>query len=281
MAAELTKRSRGRPATYVNAAERARAWRQRQRDLIAQAQLPAAPVVIEKIIEKIIEIPVGQNLSKIHRGKSSAAVPDANKLVDVLKSKFAGYGGVEQAKKLRVNVARAANTSREILAMFDARERIPETEKVFLEQACRFFEQLNAVFEVSQHSAKLAKTKADAENQAKHEARIAEAIRLTFGEKLDLAKVTTTAENLLAFASREVCAAEANRRGVDRAFFFITRDNELRRALKIADVARIAKEVAEVRLDVAESGRRWKDGEEVCYSGGWQDFMNYVRTKIA
>lgn len=45
---EQPTRKRGRPGTYANAAERARAWRQRQKDLIAKAQQAAAPVIIEK-----------------------------------------------------------------------------------------------------------------------------------------------------------------------------------------------------------------------------------------
>lgn len=54
---EMPKR-RGRPATYANPAERARAWRQRQKELIAQARQPAEPVVIEKVVEKVIEVPI-------------------------------------------------------------------------------------------------------------------------------------------------------------------------------------------------------------------------------
>ena len=163
------KRGPGRPGTYANAAERARAWRQRQRELIAQAQQPVAPIVIERVIEKIVEIPVDRNI-KPRRIRASVSIPDANKLAPVLKSKFTAYGGADQAKKLRVNVARAATTAREILGMFDAWERVPEAEKAFLEQASHFFGQLNVVMEVSQHSAKLAKAKADAASEAKHEA---------------------------------------------------------------------------------------------------------------
>jgi len=274
------KRSPGRPATYANAVERARAWRQRQRELIAQAQQPVAPIVIERIIEKLVEIPVDRNF-KSHRNMASVAIPDANKLASLLNAKFTTYAGADQAKKLRVNSARAATTASEILGLFDAWEGVPEAEKAFLEQVCHFFEKLQVVLEVSQHSAKLAKAKADAANEAKHEARIADAIRLTFGREIDLARVTSIAKDLQEFASRKVGDAQAKRLGVDRAFFFLNRVDELRRAVKSADVTRIAKEIAEVRLDVGANGRRWKDGEELCYSAGWQDFINYVRTKVA
>lgn len=63
---EQPKRKPGRPGTYASSADRARAWRERQKALIAQAQQPAEPVIIEKVVEKIIEkvveIPVDRNI---------------------------------------------------------------------------------------------------------------------------------------------------------------------------------------------------------------------------
>lgn len=277
---EQPKRGRGRPGTYTSAAERARAWRQRQKDLIAQAQQPAEPVIVEKIveIEKLVEVPVDRSQApagaKAGRSRPGTA-PNANKLLPLLQPKFGAYGGEERAKRLRTNAAKAASTAREILDLFSAWEPIPEAEKTFLEQAARFFEALNAGFEDAQHGAKKAKAKAAAEFTAKREAQIAEIIRLTFGDTLDQEQTRATAEALQAFASRDTCAAEAQRRGVDRAYFFITRDYELSAALKSGDAQKIAREVAEIRLEAGERGRTWKDREETCYSAGWSDFLKF------
>ncbi|TAA73708.1 MAG: hypothetical protein CDV28_1684 [Candidatus Electronema aureum] len=276
---EQPKRGRGRPKQYASDADRARAWRQRQAELIAQAQQPVAPVVIEKIVEKVVEIPVDrriqENSPKPGRSKAAGSTPDATRLASVLKPKFGAYGGEERAKRLRVNAARAASTAREILGMFGAGEAIPEAEKAFLQQAAQFFEGLNGLFETSQHSARQAKTRADAERQAKHNAKLAEVVRLTFGETLDQEQVRATAEALQAFASSETGAAEARRRRVDRSYFFINREYELKAALKAGDPQQIAREVAEIRLDAGERGRFWNDREERCYSAGWADFLEF------
>lgn len=288
---EQPKRGPGRPGTYTSAAERARAWRERQKVLIAQAQQPAEPVIVEKvverIVEKVVEIAVDRNISPSAskataktRGKAASATPDAGRIIPLLKPKFGAYGGEDKAKRLRVNAARAASTARDILGMFASHEPIPENEKAFLEQAARFFEQLNAGFEVAQRGAKKAKAQADAEWQAKREARIANTIRQTFGETLDLAQARATAEALQTYASREACAAEAQRLGVDHAYFFISRDYEMRGALKSNDPQRIAREVAEVRLEVGESGRTWRDKEKTCYSAGWSDFLEFRSNEI-
>lgn len=283
---EQPKRGRGRPGIYASAADRARAWRQRQKELIAQAQQPAAPIIIEKVVEKIVEkrvevaagsnvIPIPGKNSTDRRSNALGRAPDAGRLIPLLQPKFGAYGGEDRAKRLRTNAARAASTARDILGMFASYEPIPETEKTFLEQTARFFDQLNAGFEVAQRGAKKAKAQADADYQAKRKARIAETIRQTFGETLDLAEVRATAEALQAFASREACDAEAKRRGVSRAYFFINREYELRAALKANDVQKIAREVAEVRMEAGEHGRTWKDGNETCYNAGWLDFVDF------
>lgn len=279
---EQTRRGRGRPSTYATPADRARAWRQRQKDLIAQGQQPAAPVVVEKIvekvIEKVIEIPVDRSKSGSASKRNTA---DAQKLFPTLQDQFGAYGGEDRAKRLRTNAAKAASTAREIIGMLDHKPNVPETEKNFLLEVAIFFENMNGLFHGAQGKAKQAKAMADAEYQAKRTARIEEAILLTFGQKLDLAQVTATAKALQAFASREVQAENAKRLEVDRSYFFINREYELRTALKAGDAALIAREVADIRLEAGERGRRWNDKEEICYSAGWSDFEKYRTNEMA
>lgn len=90
-----------------------------------------------------------------------------------------------------------------------------------------------------------------------------------------MAEVRATAEAMQVYASREIGNAEAKRCGVDRAYFFITREFELRAALASNDPQKIAWEVAEVRMEAGERGRTWKDKDETCYNAGWS---NFVRT---
>jgi len=286
---EQSKRGRGRPGTYTNAAERARAWRQRQKALIAQAQQAAEPVIVEKVVEKVIEkvvhvpappitaTPTPKTPAKT-RSKAPSGAPDATRLLNHFQNRFSAYGA-DRAKRLRSNAARASNTARELLAMFDQWETEPATEKAFLAQVVQFFDRLNEGFEVTQHNARRAAEQAEKAMLAKHETRIKEAIRDSFGNVLDLEHVRATAAALQTFASRETQAAEAQRHGVDRSYFFIPREYELCAALKNGDAARIAREVAEARLEAGELGRTWKDKETLCYSAGWCDFLNYVRTK--
>ena len=86
---EQTKR-RGRPGIYSCAAERARAWRQRQKKLIAQAQQPVEPLVIErvveKIIEKVVEVPAVERSKPARAGKRIA--PQASILFPALQDKI-------------------------------------------------------------------------------------------------------------------------------------------------------------------------------------------------
>lgn len=276
---EQTSRKRGRPRTYASAADRAKAWRQRQRDLIAKAQQSAEPIIIEKVVEKIVEIPVTvpQPMPRPSRATKSAKTPRADKLAPLLKTKLNGYGGEERAKALRINAARAATTARDILRLFEDWENVPETERAFLRQAAQFFSELNTVFEAKQHTAKAAKAKADAEFARKREAELAETIRLTFGDTLDPAQVIATAQALERFVSEPVRTANAKRRGVDHYYFFIARTYEFRQALKTENIPRLAREIAEIRMETGERGRLWRDTmrEENCYSAGWADFVAF------
>ncbi len=276
---ESTKRGPGRPGKYANAKERVRAWRERQKALIAEAQRltqRAEPIVVERRVEKIIEIPVVPLApAKRSRGRGPTEAPNADKLGTLLIPKFAALGGEARAKKLRSNAARVAGTAREILAMFGPSENVPETEKVFLQHVVRFFDSLNASFEVAQRGAKTIKARVDAEMLATHEARMEEIIRLTFAGHVDLETVRAMAEQLQTFASRKTCDEEARRRGVDRAYFPITREIELRAALKSGDVKKIAREIAEIRLETEERGRQWTDQGESCYLAGWADFLEF------
>jgi hypothetical protein len=267
---EQPKRGRGRPKQYANDAERARAWRTRQAQLVAQAQ--AGPQVVEKIVEKVVEIPVDRE-SPPSAGKPSRRLPDARRLAPMLGQKLASAGNAERAKRLRSNTAKAASTVREILSLFASHEDLPTVEKQFLEQAAPFFDELNRVLEQIQHQASQASA-CERQQRAEDEARRqAAAVAATFGDKPDPATVLALAADIQRLASAEARADLARQRNADLAYFFIGRKTEFSKAMQLGDIAQLMNEIAYIRREVGEQGRRWVEQGKTCYSGGWADLV--------
>lgn len=269
---EIPKR-RGRPATYASPAERARAWRQRQKELIAQAQQAAEPVVIEKVVEKVIEVPVPSDFGeRVGGGKTKV---QASKLFAVLQDNFGAYGGEESAKRLGANAAKAAGTAREILRMLDRKASIPNAEQSFLREIVEFFESMHGLLRTAQGKAKLANAHAEVNSKVRQEIEIAEAVRRTFGDTIDPETVRAMAEALLAYSDPEAINAETKRLGVDRVCFFISRKYELKAALKRNDIPEVVRHVAEIRLAVGEQGRLSNHRGKTDYDVGWADFVRF------
>jgi len=278
---EQTKRGRGRPGTYTNASERAKAWRQKQKDLIAQAQKPTEPVVVERVVEverlveKIVRIPVSSASTK-----GTLKQPDAEKLFPILRTRFNGFKGEENARRFRTNAARAATSARDIISLVqDCGAVVPEIEREFLQAAALFFDRLNGVFATAQVNAKAKKEKIEQEYKAKQEAEIKAKILDTFGTSPNPASVLAMAEDLLMFdkAAHDYLAAKYH---VDKANVFIQRDYELRDAIRKQDALTAARHLAEVRIEIDERGRHWKRHDENCYAAGWQDFMEYRANEL-
>jgi hypothetical protein len=276
------KRKRGRPGTYSSDAERARAWRQRQREIVDAAK-NAQPVIVEKsvIVEKIVEIEriverparaTAKTTIKAH------ATPNASNLFPLLKERFTGYQGEENAKRFRTNAAKAATAAREILSLAQRGGTVPQVEEDFLRQAAQFFEHLNGIFHNAQAGAKRAAAKAEAERKAKHEARIKELVTATFGTAPAAADVLALGESLLRF-DKDASEWLKKRFKVGKAYVALDREYELRGAVRNGDAAKVAREVAANRLEIGERGRRWVDGDETGYAAGWADFEEY-RTNV-
>lgn len=93
-------KKRTKRAVYENDAARARAWRQRQKDLIAAASKPAEPVIVEKIVEKVVErivdrpvsVPAPEKKARIPKSE-----PSADRLLPILKERFAGSRGLRRS----------------------------------------------------------------------------------------------------------------------------------------------------------------------------------------
>lgn len=276
MGADMTegteKRKRGRPGTYSSDAERARAWRQRQRDLITAAKT-AEPVVVEKIVEveRIVEKRVPAPTKSI---KKTLVVPNASNLFPLLKERFSGYQGEDNAKRFRTNAAKAATAAREIHSLAQRGGTVPQVEEDFLRQTAQFFEHLNGIFQNAQADAKRAAAKAEVERKAKHETRIKELVALTFGASPVAADVLAVGEALLRF-DKEASEWLSKRFKVEKAYVATYREYELRGAVRSRDVAKVAREVAENRLEIGERGRRWQNGGETGYAAGWADFEAY------
>lgn len=276
MADVTEKRKRGRPGTYSCDAERARAWRQRQRELIAAAKT-AEPLIVEKVVEveRIVE---KRFPSPVRTTKKTQVEPNASNLFPLLKERFTGFQGEENAKRFRTNAAKAASAAREIISLVQHGGTVPRVEEDFLRQAAQFFEHLSGIFHNAQTVAKRAAANAEAERKAKHEAKIKELVVLTFGESPTVAEVLAMGEALLNF-DKEAKDWLTKRYKVAKAYVSIYRDYQLKSALRTGDTAKVAREIAENRLEIGERGRRWVDGEEAGYVAGWADFEQY-RTNV-
>lgn len=272
-------KKRTKRAVYATDADRARAWRQRQKDLIAAVSKPAEPVIVEKVVEKVVEriverpvsVPVPEKKPRIPKSE-----PSADRLFPMLKERFAGYRGEENAKRFRTNAAKAATTAREILSLLSyGNGAVPEAEREFLQRTAAFFERLNGMFQTAQAGAKRAAAKADAEYKAKHEAKLRETAASTFGTSPNPAEVLAMAATLLDF---DKAADEWLRRKrlVARGHIFLPREYELRAAVRQGDAAKAAREVSEARIEIGEKGRRWRDDAGLDqYAAGWADFEEY------
>ncbi len=280
---EQPKRTRGRPGIYASDAERAKAWRQRQRELIAAAQVSVEPVIVEKlvevekfverIVEKVVQAPV--TLPR----QAASAPPNASKLFPLLKERFNGYQGEETAKRFRTNAAKAATASREILSLAQRGGAVPQVEEDFLRNAAQFFDHLNGIFHNVQLGAKRAAAKAENERKAKHAAAIKDMVFKTFGPSPALADVLAMGELLLAF-DKEANAWLVNKYSVGKGYIYIPREYELKNAIQQRDLVRMVREIAETRLEIGERGRRWVDGEQNGWAAGWQDFEDYRTNEI-
>lgn len=266
------KRKRGRPGTYSSDAERARAWRQRQRELIAAAKT-AEPLIVEKVVEveRIVEKRVA---SPARISKKGHFEPNASNLFSLLKERFTGFKGEENAKRFRTNAAKAASAAREILSLAQRGGTVPRVEEDFLRQAAQFFEHLNGIFHNAQAGAKRTAAKAEAERKARHEAKIKELVVLMFGESPAAVEVLAMGEALLRF-DKEANDWLIKRYKVEKAYVSIYREYQLKNALRTGDPANVAREVAENRLEIGERGKYWVDGEELRYVAGWADFEQY------
>lgn len=272
---EQPKRGRGRPATYASNAERAKAWRQRQKDLIAQAQTPAVPVVVEKIVEKVVEKIVRVPGTASSGRRSTATRPDADRLLPLLRNRFNGFQGVEEAKRFRTNAAKAATTARDLIRLLQRDGTVvPETEREFLQVAAQFFDRLNDGFANAQQSAKVSKAKAEKEYQAKQEAEISAQILNTFGPTPDPATVIRMAEDLLAFdkAANDYLTKKHH---CAKAYLFLQQEFDLEIAIRRQNAASAQRIIAMVRNEIGEKGHRWTDRDETGYSAGWADFIEY------
>ena len=276
-------KKRTKRAVYATDADRARAWRQRQKELIAAASKPAEAVIVEKVVERvverIVETPVAMP-AKAAKARIPKSEPSADRLLPILKERFAGYRGEESAKRFRTNAAKAATTAREVLSLISyGHGQIPEAEREFLQRTAAFFERLNGMFQTAQAGAKRAAAKAEAEFQAKHEAKLRETVAATFGLVPDPVAVLAIAAKLLEF-DKVADGWLKEKRHVARGYVFLPRDYELRNAIQQQDAAKAAREVAEARIEIGERGRRWRDDDgEERDAAGWADFEEYRTTR--
>lgn len=159
--ADEQKRGRGRPATYSSDAERARAWRERQKELIAQAQAviaapAAAPVVEAPVIEPPAPKPVRRR-RKEPPTPVAVGVKSATALGAVLREQL--KVNKDAAKVMRTKAAQTATFIKDLKERAKGRWNSEglawdAPEHAFLQQCEVFFSKLNEELEVAQRYAK-------------------------------------------------------------------------------------------------------------------------------
>lgn len=272
---KTVKRGRGRPATYANAAERAKAWRKRQKMLIAQATASVAipkPVIIEKIVERPVCVPS----PKAARGSKPLA--QASKLVPVLQERLTGLGAEERAKAMRANTARVATAARDLLELLGPSwltQKADSSEKKFLEQVEQFFLSLNSSLKTVQRDAKATSAKHTQEIQRRHELRLIELTVKTFGENPSLGAALTMANDLLMF-EKDAKAWLVQKLDVDYGHFAISNSSyEIKQAIRTNDLKTFLHAVAEARNEVGERGRSFTYQGQRNFAAGWAEFEEW------
>lgn len=275
------KRGRGRPATYDSDAERAKAWRERQRKLVEQAQamLSQPALTVEEAKPK---------LKQKHTGKVTAArQPDAEVVGPMLRKRLEG-GEHNLAKSLRTKAAATATFARELLETLkpDQRsiskfgklqcENLPglafdDPEKQFLEQIEEFFTQLNSELVVTQRVAKLARQDKERELEERME-RDLQALEVTmFGPFSTLESVQATARDLLRFCKTAEPWVKARHK---TQHVLMPSQYEIHESIRLEpNLAQVRRRIAKFRVECTEKGHwgpHWDSRvNEQCYFVGW------------
>lgn len=248
------KRPRGRPKVHASNAERARAWRERQKQLLEEATTPTPPVIIEKVVERI------PSAKGSHDHENSA---DARKLVPGL----ADYSQ-DSLKSLMTNLSRTRSTLQD---MYRAAERARATTELdFLQRQLDFVDEMRRQAEIL-HRSKAANAKQRADDYERSLERTSEEL---FGKTPDRAHILTMALHLVRFGKKEgtdfLCRKYGNVKS-DIDIQFVS-EKELERW----NDARLMRFVASTKKAMPE--RPWSaslDGIRY-YSPGWDDFKAFV-----
>lgn len=271
----LEKRKRGRPGTYANAAERARAWRERQKSLLATLNAQARePKILEKIVEKPIYIS-----RREPENNPQIVQAQVSKIIPIIREHLIGNrNGIDRARALRSNATRVATLAKDLLSFVHSDARTVETEKIFLRDVERFFSALSGALENTQVAVRVASVARDRAEVKRHEERLANLVVQIFGHSPLDSDVISLAEKLLAFEA-DSNSWLVKRYQVDRGLFFIARSSEFETAFRTNDIKKMMREAAYVRMDIGERGQRIEYDNSLRYVAGWEDFVRWCKEK--
>lgn len=291
------KRRRGRPAKYSSDAERASAWRGRQRQLLAEAQAKAAEAqAAPRAVEKIVEIrSVKKETPKHATQRKAPKGPKAEVIGVMLRERQVGP---DRAKTLRTKAAATATFARELLlalgpekALLSAEpgairwqelEGLPSDspERLFLAQMEQFFTRLNQDLEVVQRNAKRHVEEQKLVRAEKEERELRDLAVATLGPAPTLEAARRMASDLLHFCNAIGEEWLKNRYHTDGALLPAL-FHDFERSLKSDSVAAVARAIAKVRSEMYNRrGETWVD-DFGRYKGqrwvraSWEDFETW------
>lgn len=270
------KRGRGRPATYSSDAERARAWRERQKELIAQAQAVIAAPAAAPVAEPPVPKPVRRRKEK---AAPKAVVPNATALGAVLREQM--KVNKDAAKAMRTKAAQTATFIKDLKERAKGRwnsEGLPwdAPEHEFLKQAEIFFLRLNAELEVAQRHAKRDEEERLRKWEEQRAQKLKELAVKVLGPAPVAADVLAMAADLDAFDGKAGREWLARRYEVSGGHVSMNLDSVSRRGLYSKDAKLAARAIAEAYESLSEEsvGKLQRGFDKELYvSGCWNDFL--------
>jgi hypothetical protein len=261
---------RGRPAVYSNSAERARAWRIRQKELLAKA----------KTSQSNIEIGQPEHFKEV-------SPPKIKNIVQAFDDSFREtIGGEEKAQRLRALCSNSANNVRTILAILHATpsSATPHSaikELQYLQDTANFLDELHLFFSAKEKQTKKRKQSARVVAEQNQQKQVEALIHSLFCSDsplpaaMDSNKVTSMAQQLLDFASPATQAKLAAKRGVMRCDFFLENKDLIARSLAVKNIPKLAGLIAQNKLYVPSRGIHYVFEGQSAYNQGWDDFVQF------
>lgn len=305
-------RKPGRKAIHANPAARAAAYRVRKAEKIAAAlalanQVPDSAEIdglkseLQATHERLqlaeqalqAEKDGGRQREKLIATSQKAKTPTSKKQraassmrMEALRKYYVsgGWPRPDDAKRLRVNTKKAAGAATELIGVlkyldFETRDAMTGDMDALTAAALLLNDYGQSLESVQIDAERTVKAKAVGQ-QKSHDALVIKTI-----EEL-LPDVTTRAAEALKLAEDLVTYESTGRewlsreRHVDKGNPNVQNDFSLREALRRNNVPLLTRLVAEAKIEMPRRGNQFQYGDETCWAGCWDDFVQWRKATV-